>query len=94
MYSAAISDGSNLGLSKRSIRSLSVDGFDRSGGFCSESLTNVLETSAFPSFVTGSAERVHDTVVGGTCPILDARRRNAGHDIDIGSQFAAVVVKG
>jgi len=94
MYSAAISDGSNLGLSKRSIRSLSVDGFDRSGGLCSESLTNVLETSAFPTFIPCGTERVHDTIVGGTCPILDAGRRNAGHDIDIGSQFAAVVVEG
>jgi hypothetical protein len=94
MYSAVILDSRNLRLGERVIRSLGVDRLDRSGGLCSESLTNILDTSVFPACVTGSAERMQHTIVGCTCPILDAWSRNAGHDINIGSQLAAIVVKG
>jgi hypothetical protein len=92
--SAIISNAGNLGLGKGSIRSLGVNRFDRSGSLCSESLTNVLKTSLFPTFVTSSTERVQYTVVGSTCPFFDTRGRNAGHDINVGSQFAAVFVEG
>ena len=91
---AVVSDVSNLGLGKGSIRSLSMDRFDRSGSLCSESLANILNTSLFPTFVTSSTEGVQYTVVGSTCPFFDTGRRNAGHDINIGSQFAAVLVEG
>lgn len=71
-----------------------MDGFDRSGGLCSKSLTDILKTPVFPAFVTSGTEWMQYTVVWSTCPILDAGRRNAGHDINVGSQFAAVVIEG
>lgn len=94
MYSITVSDGRNLRLGERIIRSLSVDRLDRSGGLRSESLTNIPDTSVFPAGISSSTQGMQHTIVGSTCPILDAWSRNAGHDINIGSQFAAVVVEG
>jgi hypothetical protein len=94
MYSATVLDSRNLRLGKRIVGSLSVDGLDRSGSLCSQSLTNILDTSVLPASITSGAKGMHHTVVGSTCPILDAWSRNAGHDINIGSQLAAVVVEG
>lgn len=92
-YKAGISDGSNLRLSQRGFRPISVDRLDRSGSLCSESLTDLLKTSVLPACEASSTERMQHTVVGSKCPIFDTRGGCACHDVDIGSQFAAVVVK-